>query len=147
METMCLFRSVLLGDSDAFMQSKPSQTLQCYRATFTEAVTVGTVSPPKGIEIAAISTCEHDLFGVEVFVGNQGKMRSLRYVPLQDGVLIKSGNLDRDTQQGRMLIEGEGRDWYKACSQGTSRLCVNNLKVGERQGRFSLRALSRNPIC
>lgn len=100
METMCVFRSVFLGDSDAFMQSKPSQTLQCYRATFTEAVTIGTVSPPKGIEIPAISTCEHDLFGVKVFVGNQGKMRSLRYVPLQYGVLNKKGKFGQRRSKG-----------------------------------------------
>ena len=55
METLCVLRSVFLGDSDAFMKSKPSQTLQCYTATFTEAVIAGTVSLPKGIEIPTSS--------------------------------------------------------------------------------------------
>lgn len=54
METLCVPRNVFLGDSDAFMKSKPSQILQCYTATFTEAVTAG-LSLPKGTEIPTSS--------------------------------------------------------------------------------------------
>ena len=62
------------------------------------------------------------------------------------GVLIKRGNLDRDT--ARENIDWRGRQRLNnACSQGITRLCVNNVKAGEGQGRFSLTALSRNPPC
>ena len=52
------------------------------------------------------------LFGNRIFVDDQVKMRSAGWALIQcDCVLIKRGNLDKDTDTGRMPCDVEGKDW------------------------------------